>query len=368
MEREHRIGFMITTLGLGGAERVISNIANKFASRSGWKVYFIVKYKASEEYELHPSIKRINVFERAPKSHSIKALFSHVKVVRQVCKENDIDILVNFMAASNIKGILATLGLKTKCIVSVRDDPNSAYGEWYLSLMAKSLFLLADGIVFQTSEEAQWFGGKIRRQGVIIPNPVNGKFRLTDEEYKSVKVRKNIVAVGRLEEQKNHLMLLKAFEKIKKEFPNEKLIIYGKGSYYETIKNFIEKTGLEESVDLAGVSYNIHEKIKDAKLFVMTSNHEGIPNAMLEAMTLGLPVICTDCPAGGPREYICDGKEGLLIKVGDIEGLVKAMRRMLLDNNLRTSLGEAARIKSKIFSEEVVFEQWKKYIACCMEV
>lgn len=368
MGSEHRIGFMINTLGLGGAERVISNIANKFASLSGWKVYFIVKNKATEEYELHPSIKRINIFESAPKSHSVKALFCYVKKVRQICRENDIDILVNFMAASNIKGILATLGLKTKCIVSVRDDPNSEYGEWYLRLLAKKLFPLADGVVFQTNEEAKWFGDAIRRKGTIIPNPVNGKFRLTDDEYRNVKSRRNIVAVGRLEEQKNHLMLLKGFEKIKNEFPDEKLIIYGKGSYYDTIKDFIETAGMEKSVELAGLSYNIHEKIKDAKLFVMTSNHEGIPNAMLEAMTLGLPVICTDCPAGGPREYICDGKEGLLIKVGDVEGLVKAMRRMLLDNNLRTSLGEAARIKSKIFSEEVVFEQWEKYIAYCMDV
>lgn len=368
MGREHRIGFMITTLGLGGAERVISNIANKFASLPSVKVYFIVKYKVSEEYELHPSIKRINVFERFPKSNPLKAMFNHVNTVRQICKENDIDVLVNFMAVSNIKGILATLGLRTKCIVSVRDDPNSEYGKWYLRLLAKKLFTLADGVVFQTHEEAQWFGDTIQRKGVIIPNPVNRKFCLTEEEYNNIKERKNIVAVGRLEQQKNHLMLLKAFRKIKNEFPKEKLIIYGKGSYYENIKEFIKKYGMEERVDLAGVSYNIHEKIKNAKLFVMTSNHEGIPNAMLEAMTLGLPVICTDCPAGGPREFICDGKDGLLVEVENVESLVKAMRKMLLDNNLRKRLGEEARKKSKIFSEEVVFEQWKKYIAYCMDV
>ena len=100
----------------------------------------------------------------------------------------------------------------------------------------------------------------------------------------------------------------------------------------------------------------------------MTSNHEGIPNAMLEAMALGLPVICTDCPAGGPREYIDSGKDGLLIKVGDVRNLENAMIKMLSNRDWSYSLGAKARKKAECFFEEVVFKKWEKYILSCMKV
>ncbi|MBP3819001.1 MAG: glycosyltransferase family 4 protein [Butyrivibrio sp.] len=353
---------MITTLTLGGAERVISNLANMFASLPDWDVYFIVKYPSKEEYPLHPKIKRVNLFNEVPCENLLTVLFKQLWTIRKVCQENNIDILVNFMAASNLKGILATLGMKTKCIVSVRDDPNVAYGKLHLKILAKLLFHLADGIVFQTHDEANWFGNKISNNSRIIPNPVSRKFYIPDDEYKKISERKNIVAVGRLEWQKNHKMLVECFAKIKHKYPSEKLVIYGRGTKYDELKAMIKQYNLQDDVNLAGEVKNIQEYIKDAKMFVMTSNHEGIPNAMLEAMALGLPVICTDCPAGGPREYILDGVDGLLVKVGSVDSLEKSMEQLLNDEELRCNLGIAARRKAKSFSEDVVFNKWYDYI------
>jgi glycosyltransferase involved in cell wall biosynthesis len=148
----------------------------------------------------------------------------------------------------------------------------------------------------------------------IIPNPINPEFNVKPF---SGKRRKIITSVGRLSEQKNQHVLIEAFSRIEKDFPDYELVIYGEGNLRETLENQIKTLKLENKVKLPGVKKNIKNEIYDCSLFVLPSLYEGMPNALMEAMALGLPVISTDCPCGGPR-FLIHNYNGLLVKVNNV--------------------------------------------------
>lgn len=176
-------------------------------------------------------------------------------------------------------------------------------------------------------------------------------------------IRKNtIVSVGRLEEQKNQLMLIRAFSKITKEFSTYNLKIYGEGTLKDQLQREIDKLNLNEKVELCGVSNNIKEDIKDVSLFIMTSNYEGMPNALMEAMALGLPVISTDCPCGGPKFLIENETNGILIPVGDENTLVIKIKMLLSNKEFAMKIGKNARKIGKSLSPNIINKKWNDLI------
>ena len=193
----------------------------------------------------------------------------------------------------------------------------------------------------------------------IIPNPVNDLFIKNpySEERKKV-----IVNVGRIEGQKNQLLLIKSFEKIMDKFPDYKLIIYGEGSKKEELIKYINERKLNDRVVLAGQVDNIYDKIYDASLFVLSSDYEGMPNALIEAMCLGLPVISTDCPCGGPKMLIKDGVNGFLVPVNDENIMSETISRILADDKLRKELSINASKLKEMVSSNVVNQKWLKFI------
>jgi glycosyltransferase involved in cell wall biosynthesis len=182
----------------------------------------------------------------------------------------------------------------------------------------KYLYKKADGFVFQTEDAAKYFEGIIKCDSKIIPNPINPKF--IKEPYKGER-EKNIVTVGRLESQKNQKMLIEAFGKIESKYPEYSLLIYGDGSKKEELQDLIKEKGLENKVILKGKIDDVENVIDKAKMFVLSSDYEGMPNALMEAMALGLPCISTDCPCGGPRYLMENGKSGLLVPVGNSDAM-----------------------------------------------
>ena len=223
----------------------------------------------------------------------------------------------------------------------------------------KKLYPLADGIVFQTPDAKKYFDGIVNSNYEIIPNPVNDLFIKNpySEERKKV-----IVNVGRIEGQKNQLLLIKSFEKIMDKFPDYKLIIYGEGSKKEELIKYINERKLNNRVVLAGQVDNIYDKIYDASLFVLSSDYEGMPNALIEAMCLGLPVISTDCPCGGPKMLIKDGVNGFLVPVNDENIMSETISRILADDKLRKELSINASKLKEMVSSNVVNQKWLKFI------
>lgn len=206
------------------------------------------------------------------------------------------DIILSFLPRSSFRAILAAKINRKKIIVCDRADPKMEYRKLINKILMKLLYKHADAFVFQTQEQKEYFSKTIQSKSNIIGNSLNNQFL---ENVKSeVGLEKKIVSVGRLAASKNQKLLINAFSKVHKKFPDYKLVIYGKGPLKEELELQILKLGLEGYVLLPGVKDNIIAEIHNASLFVLTSDYEGMPNALMEAMSLGLPCISTNCSGG----------------------------------------------------------------------
>lgn len=352
-----KILFYMNSIHYGGAERVIVNLANEFSNRS-YEVIFVTSFKVNDEYLLNDKVKRLILEKNNFQQSFMRRNITRTIKLRDICKRENPNIVISFMAEPNFRSIIATMFLKIKTLISVRNDPNKEYPNVLFKFMAKILYLFVSGCVFQTEDAKKWFPKKVQRKSQIILNHVEQKFYEINYNGK----RKNIITVGRLEPQKNHKLLIESFAKIANDFPNENLVIYGDGSQRQILKELTKTLGIENRVIFMGTSKNIQEKIKDAKLFVLTSKYEGLPNAIMEAMTLGIPVISTDCPCGGPRILIHNNKDGILVKIDNIEEVSNVMRKVLSNPDFANYLSYNAKIRAKEFEPNKVFKIWENYV------
>ena len=329
-----KILFYINTLENGGAERAICNTASYFAEHD-WKVILLTSYRVEKEYTYSDKIQRVIIEQTRTNDSAIRRNLNRIKAIRKICKDYKIDIAVSFMREPNFRLVLATWGIKTKAVISVRNDPNREYSGTVGKVVGKILLPCADGAVFQTEDAKRWFPKKLQRKAKVIYNVVDSKFFET-----TYCGEHDIITVGRISPQKNHTMLIKAFKKVHDEFPEERLVICGRTQTEMGIKELIEKLELEDSVILLGQRENVPEILSKAKLFVLSSDYEGMPNALMEAMAVGVPAISTDCPCGGPKELFGEELKNCLIPVGDIDALAKKMISFLQDDNKRKIVAE----------------------------
>ena len=217
---------------------------------------------------------------------------------------------------------------------------------------------MVDGIVFQTPEAQAWFPKSIQNKSTIIANLVAEKFY----QVKRSQRPQHIVSCGRLHRQKNHTLLIRAFAKLADKYPQENLLIYGKGDLESSLNQLIEQLGLQKRVFLMGQSTDVAKVLSQAKLFVLSSDYEGMPNALMEALVAGVPSISTDCPCGGPRELIQHGKNGLLVPCNDENALVRAMDQLLSNPQLAAKMGENARHGAQQFKPEIIVKQWEEFL------
>jgi len=353
------IMFSTGCLKKGGAERVISNLANYFINDN--KVSIVTTIKGEQYYELD---KNINVYSLDQGSNIENFLIKNVKRIRNLKKIiNKVkpDIIVSFLPEPSYRLLFLKIFNKNlKVIVSVRNDPKIEYKNIISKLVMKLLYSKADGFVFQTEEAKNYFSKKIKNKSTIIPNPVNKNFIC---EPFFGKREKTIVTVGRLEKQKNHELLINAFSKIANKYRDYKLIIYGDGSLRTNLEEQIQRLKLENRVILAGQVDEIHKVIYKSGLFVLSSDYEGMPNCLLEAMALGIPCISTDCPCGGPKEIIDNGINGILVPTNDVSKMSKAIEKIILDDDKKISYSKESNKKISLnFNPEVINKKWKDYI------
>ena len=200
----------------------------------------------------------------------------------------------------------------------------------------------------------------------MIFNPVDEKYLLAAQKEKKRGEKKNvIVTVGRISRQKNQMLLLKAFRRIADRFPRMELRIYGEEGEQgvrQELERYVAAHGLRERVQFMGQCGSLERELADAALFVLPSDYEGMPNALIEAMVLGLAVIATDCPCGGAAMLIEDGISGLLVPVGNEKGLAEAMERVLMDESLAETMAENAGKTADKVNPLTVYEEWKEYV------
>lgn len=264
------------------------------------------------------------------------------------------DILIGIDVYANRCVCLANTFFKPITIISERNDPKRNQLSWKSRLFIKLFYWKADLFVFQTQEAQAFYAGSIQARSKVIHNPV-----IWGLPERKGPLKKEIVAVGRLEEQKDHRMLIKGFSKVVQKYPEYSLKIYGSGSCEKELKRFVRELKLEGHIFFEGFSNRVHERIKSAELFIMTSQYEGMPNALMEAMAMGFPVISTDCPCGGPRELICNGENGILIPVGDEIALTEKILFLIENRDIADRIGENAKKIRETHSVSKIAEQWK---------
>lgn len=350
----------LNKLNNGGAERVMSVLANGFAKR-GHKVTMVTDYSMPNEYPLDAAVGRVVLdgsFDAARKGELSRTL-RRIPRLRKICKQEQAEIILSFISNASFRAILSTRFLKTKNLISVRNDPKMAYRSKPIALLAKLLYPLAEGCVFQTEDARTWFTPGIQKKSRIIFNPVSDTFyKITPAPVQE----KRIVTCGRLEKQKRLDLLIAAFDKVCDEFPEYKLEIYGVGPLLSILQEQINDLGRQDRICLMGRSEDVPNTIKTASLFVLSSDHEGLPNALMEAMALRLPVISTDCGGGGARALIEDGEDGLIVPCGDVDALASAIRETLADPEVAKARGEKAGKKAAGFSAEHIVALWETYI------
>lgn len=358
------IAFLTLTLTRGGAERVITNLCND-ALVQDYKVSIITCMNKPIGYELHPDIEYIciektsdihysNLGERFLKRRRL------LKVVLQECKP---DVLLCFLPEPNFLALSIKKYFSFPMIISVRNDPVHEYHNPVYRMMMKYLYPKADGFVFQTKKAKTYFSfsKKIMERAYIIPNPLAKEYIGVDTVSEEERVEK-IVNVGKLGEQKNQKLLLKAFAQIVDKYPQFNLEIYGEGDYLVELEQTVLDLGIAGKVYFRGNVSDLQTHIRNAAIFVMSSDYEGMPNALMEAMAMGIPCISTDCPCGGPAYLIEDHKNGILVPVGNVEKMVAAMEEMILNRDDASNMGmEAKRIQEKL-NPVNIHQDWNKCI------
>ena len=352
--------FMAPMINYSGAPKIMVWLANSFA-KCGNDITFLTYYTEVENRNLLTSIKKkcfhIPFSEKWIKRNCLYLPKTVIQSYRFI-KEEEFDIIFSFTDNVSIINLLVVKTfLKSRFYISERMDPYTNTGKF--DWIRRKAFRAADTIIFQTESARRYFGKEIRNKSVVIPNPIVIDF----EEKELIKRDNRIVSVGRLAIfQKRQDLLIDAFSEISNEFSEVTIEIYGDGNDKEYIEELIQDKGLKDRIILAGVTNNVYDSIYNARLFVMTSDFEGIPNALIEAMAMGIPVISTNCSPGGARTLIQNYENGILCKRGDKKKLVEAIRYMLKHPKEAESMAENAKKVRKKYSEELIFELWKKVI------
>ena len=337
-----KILFVLPVLSSGGAERVVSIWSSELA-KMGADIYLLVFYRVENEYQVNDKVK-IHVIDENKEQYNKLSRMKKIKLLRSKLKSLNPDLIIPFISHVGLMTNIARVGLKTKMIETIRIDPKYSPKNKLLRILRNISVLLSNSCIVQNEEQKNYFPKWMHKKIHIFANPISDEFIETKITKVDAAIN-SITAIGRLEPQKNHLMLINAFSKI--DNSNLTLNIYGEGTLKDELQNLINDLRLNNKIKLCGRSNNIREALLNTDLYILSSNAEGMPNSLMEAMAVGLPCISTDCPTG-PSELIDNEINGVLIPVDDEEALVNAINNMINNPKEASMMGIRAKEKMKI--------------------
>lgn len=347
-----RIAIVAQGLSDGGAERVASILANYFNSKH-YIVKYICAYSNKEEYKIEETI-TVDCIHTKATNRIIRLLDRNIKIyhsLRRFKPDAVIAFICNELLLSEVAGV--------PIIFTLRNDPNKIDCQSIPRILRNFAYRNAKAIVFQTNGAKEYFSSTIQNKGVIIPNPVDASILPIWKDYEH---NKTFITACRLNKQKNIPMLIEAFVLVHESYPDYSLEIYGDGELKDSINNLIEAVGATSYIKLMGHSTHIHKIMAESFAFVLSSDYEGLSNSMLEALCMGIPVICTDCPPGGAREYIINGKSGLLTIVGDHKSMADNMQYLIENEQLREEFTKSSAQYRNQLKLSVIGGQWENII------
>jgi len=344
----------VPSLAQGGAERVVCWLADGLEAR-GHEVVLVTAASRERDFYSPPALaQRVSLADDMGARSGVAAL----RALHELLTKRRPDLVISFLPRTNIASVLISRLAGCRVAVCERIDPRMEQLPWSTRIGRAVVYPLAHGIVLQTAGATGWARRRVPLGRLaIIPNPVRPLTRPAGIEPAPV-----ILGVGRLYPQKRFDRLIDVFAAIAADFPQLRLRIVGDGPMRDHLRRRASATGFGQRIEFPGAIQDIESEYAHAKLFVLTSDFEGFPNVLAEAMSLGLPVVAVDCPTG-PAEMIRSGTNGILVPRGDEQGLISAIRSILQDEELATRLGQEARNLGNRYLPEMVLDQWEAYIA-----
>ena len=358
MYTNKHITFYINSLNAGGAERVLSNIANYWADKN--LIISIVTVSGEKSfYMLNDKINLIQMGLKLESKNVLYKLYNHynrIKNLIKIMQKNKTDILISFMTTNNFSATISAVILKIPVIISERNIPYTYTKSFIWHILYKLIYPKADYIVVQTQQIAEYFYSFCNSRKIkIIYNPLNIKLSTAQ-----ARKRENIILnVSRLEFQKGHDLLISAFSLIRDR--NWKLVIIGEGSRKNRLINQIQEKKLEKYVSILGLVKNISDYYASASLFVLSSRYEGFPNVLCEAMASGLACISFNCPTG-PSVIIKHNINGHLVESENTYKLAESINLLINNNEERKRLGNNAKGIINEVNIDKIMQHWDKLI------
>ncbi len=356
-----RVLLVISSLGGGGAERVMSRLAEAWAASGVHVTLATFDGRAGDFYRLGTDVHRRSLRdERGPDRTFWPGIVVRTRWLQSVIHDTQPSAIVSFTDRTNVVALLATRGTGLPVIVSERIDPSMHNPGRVWSWMRRLVYPRASAIVVQTEAVARWSGRHFPATCTrVISNPAPEHV----PPWTGLGLDE-IVAVGRLNSQKGFDVLIDAFSRIHQRHPHWRLRILGEGEERPRLEQQVLKRGLTQRVELAGRCSDALEQIARAGIFVLSSRYEGFPNVLVEAMACGRPVISTDCRSG-PADMIDPGRNGWLVPVGDTGALAQALDRLISAPEERLRMGRAATELRTQLSMGTVLAQWNAVLAEC---
>ena len=387
-----RVSFVTANLGSGGAERVISLLANQFCLR-GHEVEIIFFRDRLIFYELD---ERVKVVISGEECHS-DAMWRKMLWLRKYIKTTKPDVVVPFRVSVYCTTILSLFGTNTPIVASERIDPHIPDSYW--TVLRKLLLPFVKHLVVQTSYIKSYYPKFIQKKTSVIPNPVreeafenprmdsrvqsskrkradsydhsghdfchnsSKQTSLTDLVAPKIQSSKQnrIISVARLAPQKNQKMMIEAFAKVADEFPDWQLVIFGEGPLRSSLELLVKSLQLDGRVLLPGRTEHVIEELRKSKFFCLSSDYEGMSNSMLEAVCVGLPVISTK--VSGSEDLVNDGVDGFLIDMNDVDGMAEAMGKVMSDGQLMNKMSQINKKKAGLYQLEKITVLWERALS-----
>lgn len=352
---------LVPRFGVGGISKIGSFIANTLSVE--YKVLFVSLIPDDISSTVSDNVikKCLNYDFVHRSNNALLRLIKKVSTIirlRYLIKKYRVNLICSLGLDLGNIALLTRIGLYCKCITSERGNPyryTEKQKKKYDNVIKKS-----DCIIFQTKMAQEAFANcDITYKSFIIQNPAIGR-NSKDYINKHKDKEKRIVYCGRLSPEKNIDMLISAFAKLRTE--EYQLVIYGDGPEYSRLVNLICNEGISDKAEIIQGCNDVFSIESNSEIFVLTSNEEGMPNALIEAMMCGMTCIVTDCPPGGCRELLQDGKRGILVPVNGVDELANAIWTVISDPSLSHRYGEAAKTILQTNASEVIQNQWREVV------
>lgn len=349
------ICFVIGTMKFSGAEKVLSIIAKELLKNKNRVSVILLE----QDYSIIGNEEGIITYGAKANGNKISRLLHRWSYIRKNVNKINPDIIISFGSVCNVNMLSALFFSKIPKVVCERNDPNfdprsksDKFVRWFL-------YRFANGYVFQTETIKSYFSKRIQRKAIVIPNPIID----SGNRWNLKNCKKRVVTVSRLDNfQKDHITMFLAFERFLKKHGEYTLNLYGDGPDKSNYEQFIKTHNLNEKIILHGKVSNPIEKIIDSEVFLLTSKFEGMPNALMEALSIGIPCVATDCGGGGVRELFDMLNTGRLATVGNVDEIVEHLDIVVENQELKADMHNKEIKINDLLNRKAVVQLWEDYI------